>query len=118
MLSTFDDVGIITKAKKILCHYCIKKNQLKVEMLLQGSSMLENLLHQVRHKKHPNKFILIWDTGALFGLSSLLSDSINYAKYDIPVMDIIKVKRFIEIVTMLHKFIKLKGKQVLLPCMY
>ena len=110
MLYTFDDVGIITKAKKILCHYCIKNNQLKVEMLLQGNSMIENLLHQVRHKKHPNKFILIWDTGALFGLTYFWSDSINYAKYDIPVKDIIKVKRLIEIVTMLYKFINLKGK--------
>ena len=111
MLSTFDDVGIIAKAKKILCHYCIQNIQLKVEMLLQGSSMLENLLHQVRHKKHPNKFILIWDTGALFGLTYFWSDSINYVKCGIPFKDTMKVKNPLELA-------RCKVKQVLLLCMY
>ena len=48
--------------------------------------------------------------GALFGLTPIQSDLINYAKCDIPVKDVIKVNQVIGIGTTLHMFFDLKGK--------
>ena len=53
--------------------------------------------------------MLVWDTGALYWLTPLRSDFIDYIDCVIPVKDVTKVNRFIGIGTTCHKFI---GKMV------
>ncbi len=48
--------------------------------------------------------LLIWDTGATHGLTPFLKDFIHYHSCDIPVKDISKVIRVIEVGTVMHKF--------------
>jgi len=47
--------------------------------------------------------ILIWDTGASYGLTPFRSDFIDYVECDMPVRDVTKVNKVIGIGTTLHK---------------
>jgi hypothetical protein len=67
-------------------------------------------------KLNPRSLILIWDTGASYGLTPFCSDFINYVECDIPVWDVTKVNKVIMIGTTLHKFTGTNGKPVFLPC--
>ena len=58
--------------------------------------------------------VIIWDTGALFGLTQFKSYSIDYVKFDIPVKDITKVNTVVGIGTTIHKFVGVNGKYVFL----
>ncbi len=58
--------------------------------------------------------ILIWDTGASFGLTQFQSNFIDYVKCDIPDKDMTKVTRVIGIGTTLHKFVDTNGQEVCL----
>ncbi len=60
--------------------------------------------------------ILIWDTGASYGLTLFCSDFIDYAECDIPVWDVTKVNKVVGIGTTLHKFAITDCKPVFLPC--
>jgi hypothetical protein len=60
--------------------------------------------------------ILIWDTGALFGLTPFRSDFIDYVECDILVQDVTKVNKVIGIGTTIHKFTDINGNPVFLPC--
>ena len=60
--------------------------------------------------------ILIWDTGASFGLTLFRSDFIEYVEADISVKDITKINHMIGIGTTLHKFKNYKGKNFFLLC--
>ena len=60
--------------------------------------------------------MLIWDTGASFGLTPFRSDFIDYVPCDIPVKDVTKVNRVVGIGTTLHKFYNTRGEEVFLPC--
>ncbi len=60
--------------------------------------------------------ILIWDAGASFGLTPFRNNFIGYVKCDIPVKNVTKVNRVIDIGTTLHKFVDTKGQEVFLPC--
>ncbi len=64
----------------------------------------------------PRSVILIWDTGASYGLTPFRSDFIDYVECDIPVRDVTKVNKVIGIGTTLHKFTDTDGKPVFLPC--
>ena len=64
----------------------------------------------------PKTLMLIWDTGASFGLTPFRSDFIDYVPCNIPVKDVTKVNRVIGIGTTLHKFVNTNGKEVFLPC--
>jgi hypothetical protein len=64
----------------------------------------------------PKTTMLIWDTGALFGLTPFWSDFIDYDKCEIPIRDVTKVNKIIGIGTALHKFTDVKGLPVYLPC--
>jgi hypothetical protein len=66
--------------------------------------------------KDPHTLILIWDTGALFGLILFHSDFIDYVECDIPVRDVTKVNKVIGIGTTIHKFTDTNGNPVFLPC--
>ena len=67
-------------------------------------------------KLDPRSLILIWDTGASYGLTPFRSDFIDYVECDIPVRDVTKVNRVIGIGTTLHKFTDIDGNPVFLPC--
>ena len=60
--------------------------------------------------------ILIWDTGASFGMTPFRSDFIDYVESDIAVKYVTKINHVIGIGTTLHKFKIYKGKDVFLPC--
>ncbi len=65
----------------------------------------------------PHTLILIWDTGASFGLTPFCSDIIDYdVECDIPVRDVTKVNKVIGIGTIVHKFTDTNGNPVFLPC--
>ena len=66
--------------------------------------------------KDPKTLMLIWNTGASFGLTSFRSDFIDYVPCNVAVKDMTKVNRVIGIGTALHKFVDTKGKEVFLPC--
>ena len=57
----------------------------------------------------PKTTMLIWDTGASYGLTPFRSDFIDYVQCDIPVRDVTKVNKVIGIGTTLHKFTDVKG---------
>jgi hypothetical protein len=59
--------------------------------------------------------MLIWDTGALYGLTPFRSDFIDYVACTIPVRDATKVNTVIGIGTALHKFTDTLGLPVYLP---
>ena len=71
--------------------------------MLKGG-VLENRVLNTCCKKDPKTMILIWDTGASFGLTPFRSDFIDYVKCDIPIRDVTKVNRVIGIGTTLNKF--------------
>jgi hypothetical protein len=56
--------------------------------------------------------ILIWDTGASYGLTLFCSDFIDYVDCDILVWNVTKVKKVIRIRTTLHKFTDTDSKPV------
>ncbi len=60
--------------------------------------------------------ILIWDTGASYGLAPFCSDFINYVECNIPVWDVTKVNKVIGIGNIMHKFTNTDSKPVFLPC--
>jgi hypothetical protein len=60
--------------------------------------------------------MLVWDTGASYGLTPFCSDFIDYVSCDIPVKDVTKVNRVIRIGTTLSKFIDEDGQEIFLPC--
>jgi hypothetical protein len=66
--------------------------------------------------KDPCTLILIWDTGALFGLTSFCSDFIDYVECNILVRDVTKVNKVIRIRTTIHKFMDINENLVFLPC--
>ena len=64
----------------------------------------------------PKHVMLIWDTGASYGLTPFRSDFIDYVACTIPVRDVTRVNNVIGIGTTLHKFSDTKGNPVYLPC--
>jgi hypothetical protein len=66
--------------------------------------------------KDPCTLILIWNTGASFGLMPFRSDFIDYVECDIPVRDVTKVNRVVGIGNTIHKFMDTNGNPVFLPC--
>ena len=59
--------------------------------------------------------MLIWDTGASFGLTPFKSDFIGYVKCNNPLKDDTKDNTVIGIGTTIHKFVDANGKDVFLP---
>ena len=58
----------------------------------------------------PKSLILIWDTGASYGLIPFWSDFIDCVKCEIPVRDVTKVNTVVGIGTTLHKFTRHQWK--------
>ena len=59
--------------------------------------------------------LLIWDTGASYGLTTFRGDFIDYEKCKIPVQDISKTNTVIGMGTMMWKFKASNGKFIYLP---
>ena len=67
---------------------------------------------------YSKSLILIWDTGASFGLTPFRSDFIDYVEADKSVKAVTKINCVIEIGTTLQKFKNEKCKDIFLPCVY
>ena len=65
---------------------------------------LENRSCNAFETKNPKSLILIWDTGASFGITPFRSDFIDYVEADIAVKDVTNINKVIGIGTTLHKF--------------
>ena len=59
---------------------------------------------------------LVWDTGALFGLTPFRQEFIDYTECSIPVNDIVRTNTVIGIGTTLHKF-KVDGEDIFMACL-
>ena len=77
---------------------------------------LENRLYNSCQKNYPKTLMLIWDSGASFGITLFRSGFIDYVEADIPVKDVTKINRVIGIGTALHKFQNFQGQDIFLPC--
>ena len=80
-----------------------------VQQLCQRISVLSdssfaNRTFNASTRIDPKSLILIWDTGASFGLTPFRSEFIDYVEADIAVKDITKINCVIGIGTTLHKF--------------
>jgi hypothetical protein len=60
--------------------------------------------------------ILIFDMGALFGLTPFFSDFIDFVECDMPAWDVTKVNKVIRIGATVHKFTNTNRNPVFLPC--
>ena len=60
--------------------------------------------------------ILIWDTGASYGLTLFRSDFIDYVKCEIPVKDVTKVNKVVGKGMTLLKFTDINGNPIYFPC--
>ena len=78
--------------------------------------ILYNTVIQNSDRKDIRTMMLVWDTGASYGLTPFMSDFIDYVEFYIPVKDVTKVNRVIGIGTTLHKFIESNGRDIFLPC--
>ena len=90
-----------------------------VETLCQRSAILSdfslnNITYNSCEKKNPKDVILIWDTGASFGLTPFWSDFIDCVEADIHLKDVTKINWVIGIGTTLHKFQNDQGKDIFL----
>ena len=73
-------------------------------LAINSDRSLDKRTYNDRENKNPKDIILVWDTGASFGLTPFRSDFIYYVEADIPVKDITKINQVVGIGTMLHKF--------------
>ena len=60
--------------------------------------------------------ILVWDTGALYGLTTFRNDFIDNMRCDLQVKVVTKANRVIGIGTTLHRLIDRNGQDILLTC--
>ena len=77
---------------------------------------LENRSCNAFETNNPKSLVLIWDTGASFGLTPFRSYFIEYVEADISEKDVTKINKVIGIGTTLQKFNNDKGKDFFLPC--
>ena len=90
--------------------------QLCQRLAVPSDRLLKNRACNSSKKIDPKNLIMIWDTGASFGITLFMSDFIDYVEAEISVKDVTKFNKVIGIGTTLHKFWNDKGKSVFLPC--
>ncbi len=108
LLSTFSTVDHVKNAQS-----CV--NHVKTHPGTYGGTY-ENCTSYSTGLQDPKSLILIWDTGASYGLTTFWSDFIDYVKCEIPVRDVTKVNTVVRMGTTLHKFTDINGKPVYLSC--
>ena len=69
-----------------------------------------------RKRQTFKSYPLVWDTGALFGLTPFCQDFIDYTECSIPINDIARTNTVIGIGTTLHKF-KVDGEDIFMACL-
>ena len=108
LLSTFSTVDHVKNAQS-----CVNRAN-----ALRGTygGTYENRISFSTGLQDPKSLILIWDTGASYGLTPFRSDFIDYVKCEIPVRDVTKVNTVVGIGTTLHKFTDINGNPAYLPC--
>ena len=89
---------------------------LNIKRFFLCGQILENWVLQNRDCKNPRTIMLVWDTGASYGLTPFRSDFNYYVKFGIHVKDVNKVNRFIVIGTTINGFININGQDILFPC--
>ena len=78
-LSNLRGVYCAANVKQLMCFYSeLKKCVSRASFL--GGSMLDDSPHQVQYHKYPKSLILIWNTGAYFGISPFRSGFIDRVK--------------------------------------
>ena len=102
LLSTFSTVDHVKNAQS-----CVNRVN-----TLRGTygGTYENRISFSTGLQDPKSLILIWDTGASYGLTPF------HVKCEIPVRDVTKVNTVVGIGTTLHKFTDINGNPVYLPC--
>ena len=86
------------------------------QLAVLSESSLENRLYNAQQKNDPKTLMLIWVSGASFGLTPFWSNFIDYVEVDIPVKDMTKINWVIGIGTTLHKLQNDQGQDIFLPC--
>ena len=99
LMSTFNEMYHAQNVQKLFQ---------RLEVLSDRS--LKNRACNASNKIDPKNLILIWDTGASFGIPPFKSDFIDYVESEIAVKDVTKVNKVIGIGTPLHKFEMTKGR--------
>ena len=93
-----------------------KEHGEKVQSTLGHSSLLTSEIGLSLVKVTFRECPLVWDTGALFGLTLFRGNCIDYVECQIPVKDISCTNMVIVMGTTLHKF-EANGKPIWLPCL-
>jgi hypothetical protein len=109
LLSTFSTVDHVKNAQSCVNHV----------NTLHGTygGTYENQSSFSTGLQDPKSIILIWDTGASYGLTPFRSDFIDYVKCELSVRDVTKVNTVVGIGTTLHKlFTDINGNPIYLPC--
>jgi len=123
LVSKFDDEKgdkLCAKLKKFIAQTDTAGHVKCIKGCMARANLLCGTPSEVRFgsssSQDPRLTVLIWDTGASYGLTPFRSDFIDYVKCDIPVKDVTKVNRVIGIGTTIHKFVDENGKPVFVPC--
>ena len=96
--------------------YAQNVQQLCQRLAVMSDCLFENRMFNASTRIDPKSLIIIWDTGALFGITPFWSDFIDYVEADKAVKDVTKINHVIVIGTKLHRFKNDKGKEAFLPC--
>ena len=83
------------KLSRLLSTFRLQDHAANVEALLHRAAILRGQIFESRilHEcaaKDPRTMMLVWDTGASYGLTPFRSDFIDYVKCDIPGKDVTK----------------------------
>ena len=77
---------------------------------------LESKTAPCHHSSSYENTPLVWDTGALLGLTPYRANFIDYLEVNIPVKDVSKTNYVVGIGTVIYRFQNDKGQDVFLPC--
>jgi hypothetical protein len=108
LLSTFSTVDYVKNAQS-----CV--NRVNAHRGTYGGTY-ENQSSFSTCLQDPKSCILIWDTGASYGLTPFRSDFIDYVKCEIPVKDVTKVNKVVGKGMTLLKFTDINGNPIYFPC--
>ena len=93
-----------------------KEHGVKVQSTVGQANLLTSEVGSSFMKTTFRECPLVWDTGALFGLTLFRGDFIDYVECQIPVKDIVCTNMVVGMGTTLHKF-QVDGEPIWLPCL-
>ncbi len=92
------------------------RSQVHCEADKPTSSLMWSKYRNAERKATVKDCPLVWDTGALFGLTTFCGDFVDYVMCKITVQDIACENTVVSIGTTLHRF-KIDGEDFFLPCL-